>query len=113
MIKSHICVLQTTLALLSPTFRTKPYTPYIIADCVSSHNAWEVPIALAQMRQEGARVATSESLGFQLIGNASSPHFKAFSKLVKESKEGTAKAGAVLISGKEEAPEKPVKNAAL
>ncbi|KAG6843508.1 hypothetical protein H0H93_000769, partial [Arthromyces matolae] len=97
---AHICVLQTAISLLHPTFREEPYTTYIIADAVASHNPWEVPIALQRMTQEGAFISTSESIGFQLIGDAKHPKFKAFSSLVKESKEDTTRAGEFLVAGK-------------
>ncbi|KAF8076026.1 Isochorismatase-like protein [Lyophyllum atratum] len=117
-IEAHICVLQTSLALLQPSFRTEPYTPYVIADCLASHNAWEVPLVLQRLRQEGAFVSTSESIGFQLIGDSKHPRFKAFSQLVKETKEGTERAGEALIVGNQKPQESPaatlvVKNAAL
>ncbi|KAG6833633.1 hypothetical protein H0H87_004260 [Tephrocybe sp. NHM501043] len=98
-IEAHICVLQTALALRRPTFRAEPYTTYVIADAISSHNPWEVPIVLQRLAQEGTFVSTSESIGFQLIGDAKHPKFKAFSALIKESMEGTSRAGEVLVTG--------------
>ncbi|KAF9779558.1 Isochorismatase hydrolase [Thelephora terrestris] len=56
---------------------------HVLADGVSSVNKEEVPIALASMRQAGARITTSESCSFQLMGEASGPKFKVFSALVK------------------------------
>lgn len=75
------------------------YAVHVVADGVSSCNAFEVPIAVQRMRQEGAIIGTSESIAFQLVGDASSPQFKAFSKLVKEDKESTKQVGGVLLSG--------------
>ncbi|GLB33451.1 putative isochorismatase [Lyophyllum shimeji] len=103
-IEAHICVLQTALSLLQPSFRSEPYTPYVIADGIASHNAWEVPLVLQRLRQEGAVVTTSESIGFQLIGDSKQPKFKAFSQLVKETKEGTERAGEVLVLGTTKTP---------
>ncbi|KAG6919313.1 hypothetical protein DXG01_007446 [Tephrocybe rancida] len=98
-IEAHICVLQTAIALRQPTFRDEPYTPYVIADCLASHNSWEVPIVLQRLAQEGALVSTTESIGFQLVGDSKHPKFKAFSALTKETKDGTARAGEVLVAG--------------
>ncbi|KAG6866001.1 hypothetical protein C0991_009673 [Blastosporella zonata] len=96
-IEGQICVLQTTLSLLA---LPKKYTPYIVADGVSSSATFELPILFDRLRQEGARVSTSESLGFQLVSTSANPHFKPFSKFVKETKEATTKAGEVLLLGK-------------
>ncbi|KAG5654644.1 hypothetical protein H0H81_009892 [Sphagnurus paluster] len=96
-IEGQICVLQTTLSLLS---LPKKYTPYIIADGVSSSSTFELPILFDRLRQEGAVVTTSESLGFQLVGTSANPKFKAFSAFVKETKAATTRAGEVLLLGK-------------
>jgi len=56
--------MQTVLDLLS-----KGYDVHVLADGVSSANREEVPIALAEMRQAGARITTSEACSFQLMGN--------------------------------------------
>ena len=62
--QSHVCVMQTVLDLLS-----KSYDVHVVADGVSSANKEEVAIALAEMRQAGARITTSEACSFQLMGN--------------------------------------------
>ncbi|KAJ7237210.1 Isochorismatase-like protein [Mycena haematopus] len=97
-IESHICVLQTALALVAHPAK---YRTYVLADAVSSSNPAEVPLALAQMRAAGVVVTTSESLAFQLVQDASVPEFKAFSNVIKEEKDATAKAVAALL-GKDE-----------
>ncbi|KAF8211497.1 Isochorismatase-like protein [Mycena galopus ATCC 62051] len=93
-IESHICMLQTALGLVAHPAK---YTTYVLADAVSSSNPAEVPLALAQMRAAGVIVTTSESLGFQLVRDASVPEFKAFSTVIKEEKEATAKAVEALL----------------
>lgn len=84
-LESHVCVLQTTLDLLK-----NGYVVHIVADAVSSCNKEEIPIALARLRQAGAIVTTSESLAFQLMGDANSDIFKEFSGLVKAEKQAIA-----------------------
>ncbi|KAG6830627.1 hypothetical protein H0H92_015719 [Tricholoma furcatifolium] len=96
-IEGQICVLQTTLSLLA---LPKKYTPYIIADGVSSSATFELPILFDRLRQEGAIVTTSESLSFQLVGTSANPLFKPFSKFVKETKEATTEAGEILLLGR-------------
>ncbi|KAG8911898.1 hypothetical protein FRC01_005423, partial [Tulasnella sp. 417] len=80
-VESHICVVQTAIALLAGGKDV-----HVLADGVSSMNAEEVPIALARMRQAGASVTTSESLLYELMGDAGDPKFKTFAALMKEEK---------------------------
>jgi len=96
-IESHVCVLQTVLSLLALGGK---YTIHIVADGVSSCNAFEVPIALDRMRTDGAIIGTSESIAFQLVRDAGSSNFKAFSKFIKEVKESTKIAGEALLQGR-------------
>ncbi|KAG5654645.1 hypothetical protein H0H81_009893 [Sphagnurus paluster] len=100
-IEAHICVLQTALGLLHPSasFASAPYKPYVIADCLASHNPWEIPLVVQRLVQEGAVVTSSESMGFQLIGDSRHPNFRAFSALIKDTKEGTERAGEALLGG--------------
>lgn len=86
-IETHICVTQTALDLLS-----MGHTVYILADGVSSCNPGERNIALARLRQEGAVVTTSESLLYEILGDAKDDNFKAIAGLVKETKDETKQA---------------------
>ncbi|PPQ77270.1 hypothetical protein CVT25_010852 [Psilocybe cyanescens] len=95
-IESHVCILQTVLSLLS----LGKYAVHIVADGVSSCNSFEIPIALDRMRTEGAIIGTSESIAFQLMRDAASPKFKAFSKFIKEVKESTKVSGEALLQGR-------------
>ncbi|KAF7331734.1 hypothetical protein MKEN_00053200 [Mycena kentingensis (nom. inval.)] len=109
-IESHICVLQTALAL-----RALPanYTTYVIADGVSSCNPAEIPLALyvpftladaasyiiqsATMRAAGIVVTSSESLSYQLVRDAAIPEFKSFAQVIKEEKATTSKVVETLL----------------
>ncbi|KAJ1308592.1 hypothetical protein OPQ81_004290 [Rhizoctonia solani] len=81
-IESQICITQTTIDLLRMGVDV-----HVLADGVSSCNREEIPWALARMRQAGAQITTSESLLYQLIGDASGPSFRAFGAAMKEERE--------------------------
>ena len=69
-IETHICVLQTTLDLLSEGHRV-----YVIADGVSSCHEGERVVALERLRQEGAIVTSSESFLYECMGDAAIPEY--------------------------------------
>lgn len=74
--------------------------PYLPLDGISSCNSFEIGIASARLRQAGAIITSSESLAFELMGDAGLPNFKEFSKLIKEEKERTKTAGEILVLGR-------------
>jgi len=92
-IESHICVLQTALSLAE----RKLHKVHVVADGVSSCNAFEIPFAFTRLRAEGILVETSESIAFQLMRDASLTNFKAFSQLIKKEMESTKETGEILF----------------
>ncbi|KAI1917300.1 hypothetical protein LOZ12_002931 [Ophidiomyces ophidiicola] len=86
-IESHVCVTQTALDLLALGHKV-----YLIWDAVSSCNAEERNVASARLRDAGVIVTTSESILFEVMGDAKVPGFKEVSGLVKETGEETKNA---------------------
>jgi len=78
-IETHVCVTQTTLDLLGAGHKV-----YVLADGVSSCNKEEIGVALARLREAGATITTSESILFEIMGDAAIPEFKAIAGLIKE-----------------------------
>lgn len=93
-IESHVCVLQTATDLLSLGHRV-----YVLADGISSCNAGERGVALDRLRQEGAIVTTSESVLFEMVGDAGRGEFKEVAGLVKRWKGETGEAVRALCGG--------------
>lgn len=83
-IESHICVTQTTLDLLERGHRV-----YVLIDGVSSINPEERGVALARLRDAEAVVTSSESVLFEVLGDAGREGFKEVSSVVKEMKDET------------------------
>lgn len=77
-IESHICVLQSAL-----DFVKNGYETYVIANCVSSRNPKDLEFALRRLENEGAKLATTESILFEMIGGARHESFKEISKIIK------------------------------
>ncbi|KAJ3325883.1 Isochorismatase domain-containing protein 1 [Boothiomyces sp. JEL0866] len=83
-IESHVCILQTTLDLLRNDIEV-----YLVLDGISSCNQPEMKVAVERMREAGAFLTTSESILFQLMGDATHKNFKEISGLIKETKSDT------------------------
>ena len=78
-IEGHACVLQTVLDLLVERF-----VAVVVEDCVGSQRPSDRAVAIERMRQEGARITTSESVLFELLGRAGTETFRQVSAIVKE-----------------------------
>lgn len=77
-IEAHVCVLQTVRDLVELGKQV-----VVINDAISSRKAADLSSALAEMRDMGARLATTETVLFELLHDAKHPQFKAFSALIK------------------------------
>jgi len=77
-IEAHVCVYQTAIDLLG-----FGYDVHLVADAVSSRTVMNREIGIAKMRDEGARLASTEMVLFELVRTAEDPKFKEIFKIVK------------------------------
>ena len=77
-IEAHVCVLLTALDLLGRGLKVS-----VVADAVCSRRAANLEIGLAQARQAGAVITSTETIVFQLLGGADSDAFRELSKLLR------------------------------
>jgi nicotinamidase-related amidase len=77
-IEAHVCVLLTALDLLGRGMRVS-----VVADAVCSRRAANLDIGLAQARQAGAIITSTETVVFQLLGRADTDAFRELSKLLR------------------------------
>jgi len=73
-----VCVLLTALDLLALGFRVS-----VVADAVCSRRPASLEIGLAQARQAGAVVTSTETVVFRLLGRADTDAFRELSKLLR------------------------------
>lgn len=77
-IETHVCVLQTTLDLLSAG-----YEVYLPADALASRHKQDWRFGLERMANSGAVVTTTEAVLFEWCEVAGTEEFKEISRLVK------------------------------
>src|SRR5262245_12841466 len=77
-IEAHICVLTTTLDLTA-----LGHTVQVAADAVTSRTQANWRLAMDQLRQAGAVVTATESILFQLLGQADTDDFRELARLIR------------------------------
>jgi len=77
-IEAHVCVLMSALDLLAEGFAV-----HIVADAVTSRTQANWRLATEQLRQAGAVVSATETLMFQLLGQADSEDFRELARLIR------------------------------
>lgn len=77
-IEAHICVYQTTLSLLE-----RGYTVYPVNDAMSSRQADDKQLALANLRDAGAVISSVEMCLYQLLGSSEHRAFADILALIK------------------------------
>lgn len=75
--ETHICVLQTALALLAHGFQV-----FVVDDAVCSRSQKNKDNALQRLRQAGVIITNTESVLFEWLSDAKHPEFRTLSKLI-------------------------------
>lgn len=79
-IEAHVCVLQSAKDLIKAGKQVA-----VINDAISSRSIYDFSTAIAEMRDIGVRVTSTETVLFELVENSKAPEFKSISSLVKQS----------------------------
>lgn len=77
-IEAHVCVLQTARDLLCTGDQV-----VVLNDCISSRSIYDYSTAIAELRDLGARISTTETVLFELLHDSQAPEFKPISQLIK------------------------------
>ncbi len=77
-IETHICLLQTAKELLSMGHEVT-----VLNDATTSRSMFDFSSALGELREEGARISSSETLIYEWIGDARADSFKKILPLIK------------------------------
>lgn len=77
-IEAHICILQTAKDLL---LAEKQVT--VLNDAISSRSIYDFSTAIAEMKDLGIRVSSTETILFELLRDSKSQEFKSISQLIK------------------------------
>ncbi len=76
--EAHVCVMQTVTDLAA-----RGYSPVVIRNCITSRSPADMEAAVERMKQEGALIASYESVLFELCRYAGTDTFRKISALVK------------------------------
>jgi nicotinamidase-related amidase len=76
--EAHVCVLLTALDLLA-----EGLSVHVAADAVTSRTQASWRLAMEQLRQAGAVVTSTETVLFQLLGQADTDDFRALARLIR------------------------------
>lgn len=77
-IETHICVYQTTLALLE-----KGFNVFVVKDACASRETDEFKAGINLMEKEGAKILTTEMVIFELLKSSQHPNFKEIQAFIK------------------------------
>lgn len=77
-IEAHVCVLQTARDLVSLGLDV-----VVLNDAITSRSVYDFSTAIAEMRDYGIRISSSETVLFELLEDSAAPEFKKISQLIK------------------------------
>lgn len=77
-IEAHVCVLQTAKDLLEEGKQV-----VVLNDAISSRSVYDFSTAIAELRDCGARISSTETVLFELLRNSKAAEFKEISQLIK------------------------------
>lgn len=77
-LEAHVCVLQTVRDLIGDGLQA-----IVLNDAISSRSIYDFSTAIAEMRDFGARITSTETMLFELLKDAKEPEFKQIIHLLK------------------------------
>lgn len=77
-IEAHVCVLQTAKDLLALNKQV-----VVLNDAITSRSIYDFSTAIAEMRDCGVRISSTETVLFELVANSKAAEFKKLSELIK------------------------------
>lgn len=77
-IEAHVCVLQTAKDLLDSQKQV-----VVLNDAISSRSIYDFSTAIAELRDCGARISSTETVLFELLRDSKAAEFKEISQLIK------------------------------
>lgn len=76
--ETHVCVLQTTRALIE-----KGYEVHVVRDAVASRTEENLSNGLDMIKDMGATITNTETVVFDLLKSSKAPEFKKMSKMIR------------------------------
>lgn len=77
-IEAHVCIFQTVKDLLENHKQV-----LVLNDAISSRSIYDFSTAIAELRDCGARISSTETVLFELLRNSKVAEFKEISQLIK------------------------------
>ena len=77
-IEAHVCILQTAKDLLGLGKQV-----VVLNDAISSRSIYDFSTAIAELRDCGVRISSTETILFELLRDSKSSEFKEISQLIK------------------------------